>query len=103
MPKQKVKSKGALKDILKHLSNYLTTLVFLTTVEVFSTVSTLLNNDIKILNNKNVLTVTNPAANCKLSSGVADVCKLLESNVPVALGTDGPGATMPLICLEKCI
>lgn len=56
----------------------------------------LTDNDIEILNNKNVLTVTNPAANCKLSSGVADVCKLLESNVPVALGTDGPGGNNAL-------
>ena len=37
----------------------------------------LTDKDIEILKDKNVLTVTNPAANCKLSSGVADVCKLL--------------------------
>ena len=31
-----------------------------------------------------------------MSSGVADVCKLLENNVPVALGTDGPGGNNAL-------
>ena len=31
-----------------------------------------------------------------MSSGVADVCKLLENNVPVALGTHGPGGNNAL-------
>lgn len=84
-----------LKDTLRHLLNYLTALVFDYGGGIFHGVH-LTDKDIEILKDKNVLTVTNPAANCKLSSGVADVCKLLENNVPVALGTDGPGGNNAL-------
>lgn len=54
------------------------------------------SNDMDILRKRNVLTVTNPSANCKLSSGIAEVCSLIDNKIPVALGTDGPGGNNAL-------
>jgi len=45
--------------------------------------------DMDLLAEKRVTAVNNPVSNLKLASGVAPVARLLEKNVPVALGTDG--------------
>lgn len=47
------------------------------------------NEDIKILKEKDITVVSCPASNMKLASGVAEIKKLLDSNVRIALGTDG--------------
>ena len=49
-------------------------------------------SDIKILKEKNVTVVTCPASNMKLASGVADIMKLRECGINVAIGTDGPAS-----------
>lgn len=70
------------------------------------------DNDIKILKEKNVTVVTCPASNMKLASGVADIMKLRECGINVAIGTDGPSSNNGLdmfkemyltCCLQKLI
>ncbi len=46
-------------------------------------------NDVELLAEKGVFVATNPASNAKLGSGIADVLRLREVGVTVALGTDG--------------
>ncbi len=45
--------------------------------------------DRAILKRNGVTVAHCPASNCKLGSGIAPVCELLEEGVPVAIGTDG--------------
>ena len=45
--------------------------------------------DIRILKNKNVSVVTNPASNMKLGNGFAPIPAMLEAGINVCLGTDG--------------
>ena len=52
----------------------------------------LTDNDIKIFRNKKLYAITNPASNVKLASGIAPITKILENNIPVAIGTDGPAS-----------
>ncbi len=52
--------------------------------------------DMDICVKKNVSIVSNPASNVKLASGVADLCKLQEKGVNLALGTDGPASNNAL-------
>lgn len=47
------------------------------------------DEDMRLLAEKQVTAVHNPVSNLKLASGVARVTDLLNSGVPVALGTDG--------------
>ena len=54
------------------------------------------DNDIKILKEKNIAVVSCPASNMKLASGIANITKLLNSGVNVALGTDGPASNNAL-------
>lgn len=46
-------------------------------------------HDIEILAEAGVTVCHNPVSNLKLGSGIAPIQRLLERNVPVALGTDG--------------
>lgn len=48
--------------------------------------------DRRILKNRNVSIVTNPASNAKLASGIAPVKTYLEDGITVAIGTDGPSS-----------
>lgn len=48
--------------------------------------------DIRILADKGVSVVTNPASNLKLASGIAPIVELLEAGVNIAIGTDGPAS-----------
>jgi len=50
------------------------------------------DQDRVILKRNNVTVVHNPTSNLKLGSGIADLKKLLDSNIQVALGTDGPAS-----------
>ncbi len=52
----------------------------------------LTDNDIDIFRNKKLYVITNPASNAKLASGIAPITKILENNIPVAIGTDGPAS-----------
>ena len=54
------------------------------------------DHDIEIIKKRNVVVVSNPSSNMKLASGVAEVSKLLEKGVTVALGTDGPASNNAL-------
>lgn len=54
------------------------------------------DNDIKILKEKGVSVVTNPASNMKLGNGFAPVAKMLEMGVNVCLGTDGAASNNSL-------
>lgn len=48
--------------------------------------------DMNILQKNNIFVCTCPASNLKLSSGIADIKKLLKHNINVAVGTDGPAS-----------
>lgn len=52
----------------------------------------LTDEEIKLLNEKNVSVVTNPGSNTKLASGVCDITKLQDNNINIAIGTDGPAS-----------
>ena len=54
------------------------------------------DNDINIIKEKDVTVVSNPSSNMKLASGIADIKKLLDNGVRVALGTDGPASNNAL-------
>lgn len=47
------------------------------------------DEEIDILARNGVFVAHNPASNCKLGSGIAPVCKMLEKGVQLSLGTDG--------------
>ncbi|WP_130836910.1 amidohydrolase family protein [Lachnoclostridium sp. Marseille-P6806] len=48
--------------------------------------------DRRILKEKNIGVVTNPASNAKLASGIAPLSEYLTDGIPVAIGTDGPAS-----------
>lgn len=48
--------------------------------------------DYRIFEEMGLYAVSNPASNLKLASGIADIKKFLDMNIPVALGTDGPAS-----------
>ena len=52
--------------------------------------------DIRILKEKNVSVVTNPASNMKLGNGFAPIPEMLEEGVNVCLGTDGAASNNAL-------
>ena len=54
------------------------------------------DNDIKIIKEKDITVVSNPCSNMKLASGIADIRKLLDNGVRVALGTDGAASNNAL-------
>ena len=54
------------------------------------------DHDIEIIKKRNVVVVSNPSSNMKLASGVAEITKLLNKGVIVALGTDGPASNNAL-------
>lgn len=48
--------------------------------------------DMDIIKEKGIYVVTNPASNAKLASGIAPICAMLEREIPLAIGTDGPAS-----------
>ena len=52
--------------------------------------------EMDILAKRGVGVVTNPGSNCKLSSGVAPVPKMLDTGLTVGIGTDGPASNNAL-------
>ncbi len=53
-------------------------------------------NDIQLCLEHDIKIVHNPSANCKLSSGIAPICRYMEAGLTVALGTDGPASNNAL-------
>lgn len=49
-------------------------------------------DDFRILKERGIYVVTNPASNLKLASGIAPVQRYLKEGIPVAIGTDGPAS-----------
>ena len=48
--------------------------------------------DMDIIKEKGIYVVTNPASNAKLASGIAPICAMLEREIPLAIGTNGPAS-----------
>lgn len=48
--------------------------------------------DLDICQKRGLYVVTNPSSNAKLASGIAPITDMLEKNIPVAIGTDGPAS-----------
>ncbi len=57
--------------------------------------------DMEILKRHNVTVVHNPVSNLKLASGVAEVPKLTQTGIHVALGTDGASSNNNLDLFEE--
>ena len=54
------------------------------------------DNDMDIFKKRGVWAVHNPGSNSKLASGIADIRKMQEKGVGLALGTDGPASNNAL-------
>lgn len=54
------------------------------------------DEDMEIFKKHNCSVVTCPGSNSKLASGVAPICKYLDSGLNVAIGTDGPASNNSL-------
>lgn len=52
--------------------------------------------DIEICRERHVAIVTNPCSNAKLASGIADLVRLQEQGITLAIGTDGPASNNAL-------
>lgn len=61
----------------------------------------LLQNEIKILADKNVMVSHNPGSNLKLGSGIAPISELIKQNINVSLGTDGAASNNNLDLFEE--
>lgn len=54
------------------------------------------NDDLEIYKKHSVWAVMNAGSNCKLASGTAPYCKMLEMGINTAIGTDGPSSNNAL-------
>lgn len=54
------------------------------------------DEDIRLLADKGVWVVTNPASNLKLASGIAPLDRMLDAGVKLAIGTDGAASNNAL-------
>jgi len=61
----------------------------------------LTQNDMKLLNEKDVKIAHNPSSNMKLGSGVLNYQQLTENNLTIALGTDGASSNNNLSMLGE--
>lgn len=50
------------------------------------------DEDLEICKKRNLYVVTNPGSNAKLASGIAPITDMLEKEISVAIGTDGPAS-----------
>ena len=48
--------------------------------------------DLQICKDKNLMVVTNPGSNTKLASGIAPIEKMIDMDLLLAVGTDGPAS-----------
>lgn len=53
-------------------------------------------NDMKIFKEKGLWAITNPGSNTKLASGIADISKMLDMGINIAIGTDGAASNNAL-------
>ena len=49
-------------------------------------------HDLDLFAEKHLNVITNPASNLKLASGIAPIQSMLQRNINVCLGTDGPAS-----------
>ena len=61
----------------------------------------LTEKDMEIFKEKNVGIVNSPESNLKLASGIAEIPKMLDKGLIVALGTDGPASNNNLDMFEE--
>ena len=54
------------------------------------------DNDLEIYKKHGVYAVINPGSNSKLASGIAPVSKMIDKNIQLAIGTDGPSSNNAL-------
>ena len=54
------------------------------------------DNDLEIYKNHGVYAVINPGSNSKLASGIAPVSKMIDKNIQLAIGPDGPSSNNAL-------
>jgi len=54
------------------------------------------DEDIALFAKKKLWAITNPASNLKLASGIAPICRMQRSGVPIAIGTDGAASNNAL-------
>ncbi len=54
------------------------------------------DSDMKIFKERGLWVITNPASNTKLASGVADISKMLDIGINIAIGTDGAASNNAL-------
>ena len=57
-------------------------------------------DDMRIMSECGVTAVHNPVSNLKLASGIADICKMRDMGINVALGTDGCASNNTLDMFE---
>ena len=48
--------------------------------------------DLEVFERRGLWAITNPGSNTKLASGIAPVARMLEKNIRLAIGTDGPAS-----------
>jgi 5-methylthioadenosine/S-adenosylhomocysteine deaminase len=56
----------------------------------------LTESDMDIYQKRGVFAIINPGSNLKLASGIAPVCKMMNKNIGLAIGTDGPASNNAL-------
>lgn len=54
------------------------------------------DEDLEIYKEKNVWAIINAGSNCKLASGIAPVSKMMNKDINLAIGTDGPSSNNAL-------
>ena len=55
-----------------------------------------IDEDLEIYKKRGVFAVINSGSNCKLASGIAPVCKMIDKGVKLAMGTDGASSNNAL-------
>ena len=90
-----------LKDHGKRPFEYLDEIGFLGNEVTAAHAVWLSKNEIDIIKHREVKLSHNPSSNMKLSSGVSPVSELLQKNVCVSLGTDGPASNNNMDMFEE--
>lgn len=49
-------------------------------------------DDLRLCGEKQIFAITCPASNLKLASGIAPLTEMMQYNIPLAIGTDGPAS-----------